>query len=241
MVDGQGAFLLRVYARIAGTYERANRLLTLGLDRRWRRRAVRLAVAGGGRDWLDVCTGTGETAAALARLAPPGTRVHAADFSEAMLAVARRKPGAERVAFHLAEAGALPFADGSMDLVTVSFATRNLDAGREALVRRFAEIRRVLRPGGRFVSVESSQPPWRVVRACRDRYVRLAVRALGRRPSGCDDGYAYLASSIRRFRPAEELALLLEEAGFTDVRLRRLLFGAAAVHLAVKRGGARGT
>jgi len=226
-----------IFAEVASTYERANRILTLGLDRRWRRRAVRLAVRGGGKVWLDVCSGTGETAAELARMSPPGTTVVAADFCPAMLEGVRRKSRtgpSNPVRPVLADVRRLPFPDSSVDLVSLSFATRNLNTSRENLGRTFSEFHRVLKPGGRFVNVETSQPPAGIVRVLFHAYVRTFVQPLGARISGSRTGYAYLASTIPRFYPAETLARILAEAGFAPVAFRRLFLGAAAVHEAVK-------
>lgn len=229
--------LKELFAEVAPTYERVNRVLTLGLDRRWRRKAVRLAVRGGGTRWLDVCTGTGETAAELARRAPAGTIVLAADFCAPMLAVGREKSAGARdkpVLALLADVRRLPFPDASLDLVTISFATRNLNLSKDILTETYREFHRVLRPGGRFVNLETSQPPRRSIRAIFHAYVRAFVRPLGSRISGSRAGYAYLASTIPRFYDAETLAGILRGAGFGGVTFRRLTFGVAAIHVARK-------
>lgn len=224
--------LQRLFAEVAPTYELVNRVLTFGLDAHWRRKAARLAAAGGGAAWLDVCSGTGETAVNLRALAPPGTRVVALDFCRPMLARAAAKPAGREIDFVLGDVKALPFADAGLDLITISFATRNINLSRAALVRTFAEFRRVLRPGGRFVNLETSQPRSRIVRALFHAYIRLVVRRVGALISGSQAGYAYLGTTIPRFYPAEELAAVLKEAGFSQVRVKRLMFGAAAIHLA---------
>lgn len=229
-----GRPLREIFGEIAGSYERVNRALTLGLDRGWRRRAARLAAGGGGARWLDVCSGTGEMAQALARRAAAGTDLVAVDFSLPMLARARTKPGLERTGFVLADVKRLPFPDAAFDLVTISFATRNINLSREILESTFREFRRVLRPGGRFVNLETSQPAVRVIRALFRGYVGLVVRRVGLRLSGTQAGYAYLASSIRGFYGAGELADVLRAAGFDDVSFERLMFGAAAVHVSKK-------
>jgi len=222
---------------LAPTYERANRVLTLGLDRVWRRRAARRAARGGGDVWLDVCSGTGEMAQALSRLAPAGTRIVALDFSPSMLARARRKDMAAPTAFVLGDVKRLPLEDAAVDLVTVSFATRNLRLSRDVLVATFRELFRVLKPGGRFMNVETSQPRARLIRVLFHAYAALVVRRVGYRLSGSRAGYAYLAASMRSFYGPAELAGLLEEAGFAPVEAAPLFFGAAAVHLARKPAG----
>jgi demethylmenaquinone methyltransferase / 2-methoxy-6-polyprenyl-1,4-benzoquinol methylase len=234
MSEPSAPSIRQIFAEVPPTYERINHILTLGLDVLWRRRAARLAATGGAQ-WADLCTGTGETAACLARLAPQGTTIHAVDFSLPMLEVARRKPEADRIAWVSASVDALPFPDGTFDRMTMSFATRNLNSDRTVLVQRFAEIRRVLKSGGSFVNLETSQPPWRPIRRLRDLYVRLSVASIGSRISGSRTAYAYLAKSIVSFYTADELTGILREAGFDQVTFRRLLCGVAAIHRGMKQ------
>jgi len=227
-------FVRRIFAEVPATYELINHILTFGLDILWRRRAARLAAAGGGDRWADVCTGTGETAIYLSRLAPAGTKIYAIDFSLPMLAQARGKAQAERLSILAADVSALPFPDESFDLLTISFATRNINLSKDVLVRTFAEFRRVLKPGGRFVNLETSQPPLAPVRFCFRLHVKLFVKLTGSLISGSRSAYAYLAETIPRFYGAEELADLMRQAGFGTVTFKRHLFGAAAVHEALK-------
>lgn len=230
-----GSAVQNMFTEVPATYELVNHVLTLGLDVLWRRRAARIAAKAGGTDWADMCTGTGETAVYLSRLAPKGTRVFGVDFCSPMLEKAREKPDAAGITFVESDIKTLPFEDSSLDLVTMSFATRNINLSREVLVRSFAEYYRVLRPGGRFVNLETSRPPFAPVRKCFDLYVKLFVKQLGNRISGARTAYGYLASTIPRFYGAEELAQIMREAGFDEVSFKRLLFGAAAIHQAIKR------
>lgn len=226
-----------MYTRINRGYELVNHLFSLNMDTGWRRRAARLAAEGSGARWLDLCTGTGEMAIDLRRLAPEGAEVIGADFSRPMLRQARAKPGAERIAFLLADAAALPFAEASFDLVTISFATRNL-AGAGPLETFFREIHRVLRPGGRFVHLETSQPPSRPINFVFRHYVRATIPPLGRLVTGSTGPYRFLASSVVRFHGAAELTALLRAAGFSRVEHQALLFGAVAIHRASKEPSA---
>jgi len=227
----------KIFSEVPETYELVNHVLTFGLDRVWRRRAARLAARMGGTRWLDLCTGTGEMAVLLDRAAKDRTRVYAADFSLPMLRKAAAKPEARKVRFVLSEADHLPFPRNTFDLVTVSFATRNLHLDRGRLILTFEEVRRVLKPGGWFVNLETSQPSLSIVRKAFHVHVALWVRPVGSLLSGSRDGYAYLSHTIPRFYRAEELAGIMREAGFVEVSFRPLLFAAAAVHKGRKAAG----
>ena len=113
-----------------------------------------------------MCTGTGETAADLRRLAPHGTAIYALDFSLPMLREAKRKPEAEHIHFATSDVRWLPFPNESFDLVTISFATRNINLSEDILVQSFAEFHRILKPGGRFVNLETSQPSLLPLKKC---------------------------------------------------------------------------
>jgi demethylmenaquinone methyltransferase/2-methoxy-6-polyprenyl-1,4-benzoquinol methylase len=236
----------RFYTRIWGSYELINSILTLGMDSLWRMKAVRWviknhrsgsAVAG---KFLDICSGTGQTAINLSsglRRLPYPSCIIAADFSSQMLTQAAatiHEKGITNISFTLADALLLPFADNSFDAITISFATRNLDALPEHLLRAFREFHRVLKPGGCFYNLETSQPPLKIIRWFFHLYVKLTVKPIGWLISGSKSSYAYLSSSIRSFYPAPELEEILYEAGFKTVAYKRFLFGAAAVHQACK-------
>lgn len=224
----------RVFSEVSNTYEVVNHVLTFGLDVVWRRKAAKVAAIGGGTRWMDMCSGTGQTAMYLRRLAGENTMVAAADFSLPMLRKATVKPEADRIAFILADARALPFRDGTFDLITISLATRNIYVHRESLVRCLREFYRILRPGGRFVNLETSQPPSRPVRRLFHLYVRLAVRHIGYIISGSRAGYAYLAHTIPRFYSADAFSDIVHQAGFGKVHFYPMTFGVAAIHKAVK-------
>lgn len=219
----------RMYTHIDEGYELVNHLFSAGLDRAWRGRAAEVAAASGGARWLDLCTGTGEMAAALARRAPPGVTVTALDFSLPMVRHARAKSANGGVRFLLGDAARLPFADGSFDLVTISFATRNLEAGGP-LEGFFREVRRVLAAGGSFVHLETSQPAVAPVRALFRAYVRATVTPLGRLVTGAAGPYRFLTRSVLGFHDLGGLAALLEAAGFAEVTARPLMLGAVAIH-----------
>jgi demethylmenaquinone methyltransferase/2-methoxy-6-polyprenyl-1,4-benzoquinol methylase len=212
-----------MFDRIAPVYDAMNRVMTAGLDVRWRRVTAEAVVRPGDRV-LDAACGTGDLALADARA---GGRVTGLDFSAAMLARARRK--APQLEWVQGDALALPFADGSFDAATVGFGVRNLDD----LERGLRELRRVLVPGGRLGVLEITRPrgPLRVFYSLWfDRVVPLLGRML---PGG--SAYAYLPASVRRFPPVDELAALLERCGFGEVRYVTFAGGIVALHTGVAR------
>lgn len=209
-----------MFDRIAPVYDTMNRVMTAGLDRRWRRLAVREVVWPGDRV-LDACCGTGDLALE-AEL--HGGRVVGLDFSGRMLARARRKSAT--IEWVEGDALALPFEDASFDAATVGFGVRNLSD----LGHGLRELARVLRPGGMVAVLEITRPrgvlrPF--FRIWFDVLVPFAGRVL---PGG--KAYTYLPASVRRFPGAEDLAALLEGAGFEDVRFRLLGGGSVALHVA---------
>jgi demethylmenaquinone methyltransferase / 2-methoxy-6-polyprenyl-1,4-benzoquinol methylase len=210
----------RMFDRIAPVYDAMNRVMTAGLDRRWRRITVEQVVRKGDRV-LDACCGTGDLAiAAEAR----GADVVGLDFSEAMLERARSK--SREIEWVRGDVLALPFDDASFDAVTVGFGVRNVD-DLEAGLR---ELRRVLRPGGRIGILEITRPRGALAPFYRLWFDRV-VPAIGRAvPGGA--AYTYLPASVRRFPAPEELAALLEDAGFAAVRFRLFAGGIVALHVA---------
>ena len=210
----------RMFDRIAPVYDVMNRVMTAGLDQRWRRATVRAAVREGDRV-LDACCGTGDLAVA-ARSAGSG-EVVGLDFSERMLERARRK--APELEWIQGDLLALPFEDGSFDSAVVGFGVRNV----ENLEKALRELRRVLRPGGRVGILEITTPrgPLKLFyKLWFDRIVPLLGRLL---PGG--DAYTYLPASVRRFPRPEELAGLLGSCGFRDVEFRRFAGGIVALHV----------
>jgi demethylmenaquinone methyltransferase/2-methoxy-6-polyprenyl-1,4-benzoquinol methylase len=183
---------------------------------------------------MDVCSGTGETAAYLSRLAEKNTMVVAADFCSPMIRKATQKPEADQIVFTIADASALPFRDETFDLVAISFATRNINLNRKALIQYLREFYRILKPGGRFVNLETSQPSSRLVRRLFHLYVRLAVAPLGYMISGSRSGYVYLSRTIPRFYSADGLAHIIRQAGFARVGFHSMMFGVVAIHEATK-------
>ena len=210
-----------MFDRIAPVYDAMNRVMTAGLDRRWRRVTVEAVVRPGDRV-LDACCGTGDLAiAALGR----GANVVGLDFSEAMLERARKKSAA--VEWVAGDVLALPFEDAAFDAVTVGFGVRNV----ADLPLALRELRRMLPTGGRLAILEITQPRGALkpfFELWFDRIVPLLGKVL---PGG--NAYTYLPASVKRFPPAEGLVQLLEEAGFERVEFRLLAGSIVAVHTGV--------
>jgi demethylmenaquinone methyltransferase/2-methoxy-6-polyprenyl-1,4-benzoquinol methylase len=227
-------FLKKVFSEVPETYERINHTLTLGLDILWRRQTAKIAAASGGTHWADMCTGTGEMACYLSRLAKSGTVIYAVDFSIPMMTEAMKKPEARNIEFVVSDVKALPFPDESLDLITISFATRNINLSSDILVQTFTEFYRVLKPGGRFVNLETSQPSSLLFKWFFHFYIRLFVKFVGKLISGSHSGYAYLAHTIPRFYPPKALKDIMCRSGFKKVFHRELLFGVASIHQGIK-------
>jgi demethylmenaquinone methyltransferase/2-methoxy-6-polyprenyl-1,4-benzoquinol methylase len=209
-----------MFDRIAPVYDAMNRTMTAGLDRRWRRITAQSVVAPGDVV-LDACCGTGDLAIAGARV---GGRVTGLDFSERMLERARRK--APQLEWVSGDMLALPFADASFDAATVGFGVRNVDD----LARGLAELRRILRVGGRLGILEITRPRGPLAPFYRlwfDGVVPLVGKLL---PGG--SAYTYLPASVRRFPGPEVLAERIAAAGVTDVRYRTFAGGIVALHTA---------
>jgi demethylmenaquinone methyltransferase/2-methoxy-6-polyprenyl-1,4-benzoquinol methylase len=214
-----------MFDRIAGVYDRMNSVMTAGMHHAWRERAVDLARVAPGSRALDVATGTGDLAIALSRR---GADVVGQDFSEGMLALARKK--APQLRFEQGDALALPYGDGEFDAVTVGFGARNF----ADLPPGLAEMARVTKPGGRVVVLEITTPQ----RPPLSWFFRLwfdrVVPALGR-VAGDPDAYTYLPSSVRRFPGPRELAGELAAAGLRDVRWVLTAGGIIALHAGTRR------
>jgi demethylmenaquinone methyltransferase/2-methoxy-6-polyprenyl-1,4-benzoquinol methylase len=209
-----------MFDRIAGVYDAMNSVMTAGLHHRWRERAADLARVGPGTRALDVATGTGDLAIALARR---GAQVVGSDFSEGMLDRARAKSGAVR--WEQANALALPYADHEFDAATVGFGARNFSD----LPRGLGEMARVVRPGGRIVVLEITTPAKPPLSTFFSLWFDRIVPLLGR-VTGEDQAYSYLPSSVKRFPAPRELGSLMVAAGLTDVRWILTAGGIIALH-----------
>lgn len=222
-----------MFDNIAPTYDALNHTLSAGIDRLWRRRAVRIVAGSNPRRILDVASGTGDLALALARRMKEA-KVTGADISEGMLAIAREKAGraglADRTEFVAGDAEALDFADGSFDAATVAFGVRNfgdIDAG-------LREIRRVLRSGGMLTVLELSTPRNRAVGWLYGVYAHRILPWVGGMVSKDRAAYRYLPESVDEFPAPGRFVEMMSAAGFNDCRTRSLTFGVARIYTGVK-------
>jgi demethylmenaquinone methyltransferase / 2-methoxy-6-polyprenyl-1,4-benzoquinol methylase len=209
-----------MFDRIAGVYDAMNSVMTAGLHHRWRERAADLARVGPGKRALDVATGTGDLAIALARR---GTDVVGSDFSEGMLERARAKNAAVR--WEQANALALPYPDDSFDAATVGFGARNFSDLRQGL----SEMTRVVRPGGRVVVLEITTPTKPPLSTFFSLWFDRIVPLLGR-VTGENQAYSYLPNSVKRFPGPRELGSEMHGLGLRDVRWILTAGGIIALH-----------
>jgi demethylmenaquinone methyltransferase/2-methoxy-6-polyprenyl-1,4-benzoquinol methylase len=222
-----------MFDRIAGVYDLMNTAMTAGMHHRWRQRAADRAELQPGDVALDACCGTGDLAIELAaRVGPEGTVV-GCDFSEPMLELARRKAGdreLSQVRFEWADALELPYPDGAFDAVTVGFGARNL-ADLDGGLR---ELARVLRPGGRLVILEITQPRRPPLSTFYSLWFDRIVPVLGT-IAGNRGAYSYLPESVKRFPSPLGLAELMESAGLERIRYLLLAGGIIAIHSGARR------
>lgn len=224
-LDKRPAEVAAMFDDVAGRYDLTNDVLSLGMDRLWRRAVVAALAARPGERVLDIAAGTGTSSEPLAAA---GVQVVPADFSLGMLRAGRRR--SPQLAFAAADALRLPFADASFDAVTMSFGLRNVADTGQGL----RELARVTRPGGRLVLCEFSQPPNRALHTLYSRYLMGALPGIARRVSSDPASYVYLAESIQAWPDQRRIAHAVQDAGWQDVAWRDLSFGIVALHRAVR-------
>ena len=235
--EDKGTQVRRMFNRIAGRYDLLNGMLSLGFDRGWRRKTVDSLRAIAPRRVLDIAAGTGDMALLLCRRLSPSVSVVAADLSEEMMAVGRRKAAeaglSDRIAFEQQDCMALTYADASFDAVTVAFGVRNY----ADLERGLGEMYRVLRPGGGLRIVELSAPRRFPMKQLYGIYSSVFMPLVGGWFGLEKDAYRYLPASIRKMPQGEEMAALLRRQGFTDVRVRTFTGGVCTLYSATRPSG----
>lgn len=219
-----------MFSRIARRYDSANRLLSGGIDQWWRRRLVRRVKRAAPRDVLDLATGSGDVAFALAKALPPDSRIVGMDFCQPMLdqAIAKQTADASRgpnIRFQQGDGLALPCADAAFDAVTISFGLRNMADRHRAL----SEMRRVLRPGGHVHVLEFSQP-YRWFRPFYYLYTKRILPGIAGLITGDRAAYDYLNASIEAYPDHSGIAEELRRAGFRQVFATRMTLGIVALH-----------
>ena len=223
-----------MFDAIAPRYDLLNTVLSAGLDRYWRRVAIRSLAFTGRETLLDVCTGTGDVALAAVRVTRGARRAIGIDFAGAMLSRARSKAGetgvGDRVQLVRGDAMQLPMPDASVDGVTIAFGIRNVIKPEAAC----AEFRRVLKPGGRLAILEFGLPVVSAVRPLYLWYFRHVLPHIGRAVSRHDAAYSYLPASVGEFPFGEAFAAKLRGEGFNNVRSRPLSFGIVYLYTAEK-------
>ena len=220
-----------MFDAIAWRYDRLNHLLSAGLDKRWRRRAVRELRLTANDRVIDVCSGTADLAIESVNMSQAG-RVVGVDFSGAMLAIGLQKTRqaglTSQIALARGDAMALPFGDGVFDAATIGFGIRNV-ADPLAGCR---ELRRVLRPGGRLAILEFGMPETPILAALYGWYFRHVLPRIGRLLSRHSDAYEYLPASVAEFPSGTAFVTILRQAGFPAVRCVRLALGAVYLYVA---------
>ena len=212
---------------VAETYDVANDLLSAGRDRAWRKATAKAVDSKPGQSVLDLAAGTGSSSVTFLK---PGVRVVAGDFSQGMLNVGRKRH--PEIEFVFADATALPFEAEEFDTVTISFGLRNVVDTNKAL----REMLRVTQPGGRLVICEFSEVQNKLVRPFYNFYLAKLLPAVSRLASKTPEAYSYLSDSIKAWPNQEALAKQVTEAGWTNVQVQNLTFGAVALHIATKAG-----
>ena len=227
-------FIQEMFDDIAPSYDSLNHVMSLNVDRLWRRHALREVVDGTPQRILDVACGTGDSTIALAKAAAPGSEVTGVDISEGMMArvmeKAAREGVQERITLRQADAEALPYEEGSFHRVTCSFGVRNFEHKELGL----SEFYRVLKPGGKAVVLELSVPRNRLVRKAYDLYFLHLMPKIGGKLSGNKAAYRYLPASVHAFPSPEAFRDMMETAGFRHVRHRSLTWGLCRMFIGEK-------
>jgi ubiquinone/menaquinone biosynthesis methyltransferase len=231
--EQRAAKVLSLFSRIAPRYDLLNDLQSFGLHRYWKRRLIQLARPQPGQRALDLCCGTGDLALALARR---GVQVTGLDFSERMLAVARRKcevrTGEEGSPHYVCgDAQRLPYRDNSVEIVTIGYGLRNL----ASLETGLQEMLRVLRPGGRLLALDFGKPDNPLWRSLYFGYLRLFVPCLGLLFAGSAAAYRYILESLHHYPAQHGVAAKMRELGWVNVRIVSMLGGVMSINYGEKR------
>lgn len=219
-----------MFANIAERYDLLNRLVSLGMDRSWRRKAVAGLGLEGNERVADLGCGSGDLALEILSQ-DPDCQIIASDFTIEMIQVARRRPEAKRIHWLVADAQALPFAPQSFSAVVSGFLLRNVPD----LPLTLAEQARILQPNSKFAALDTTPPPSGPLRPLINFYFRRVIPFLGKWLAGDQAAYVYLPQSTQKFLEAEELANQIRAAGFASLRYQKLMLGSIAIHWATSK------
>jgi demethylmenaquinone methyltransferase/2-methoxy-6-polyprenyl-1,4-benzoquinol methylase len=228
-----------MFSGVPRRYDLLNRLLTLGLDQRWRRKAAEVCLESNPKRIMDLCSGTGDLAIELAERAKSGTEIIAADFCGPMLEAAKHKAvkmGLEdKITFQIADAASLPYDDGYFNIIGIAFGFRNLTFKNPKREQYIKEIFRVIAPGGKLVIVETSQPESVFLKKLSGLYYSSVVKPVGNVISGRSGAYSYLAYSARNYFKPSDVEDILKSVGFASVEYSPLWRGIAGIQVAEKK------
>ena len=223
-----------MFDHIAPTYDKLNHVLSMNVDKLWRRHALKEIVDGSAQRILDVACGTGDSTISIAQAAGEGSTVTGVDISEGMMALVEGKAAkagvADRIRLQVADGEALPYEDGAFDRVTCAFGIRNFENREKGL----AEFFRVLRPGGKLVILELSVPQKKGLRDLYNIYLGSILPLIGGWVSGDKAAYKYLAASVNAFPAPDRFCVTIETAGFTSVSYRTLSLGLCRMYVGHK-------
>jgi demethylmenaquinone methyltransferase / 2-methoxy-6-polyprenyl-1,4-benzoquinol methylase len=229
----KGEQVQAMFGSIASRYDLLNRLLSFGIDTRWRRFAVSLLSAPADGAILDIATGTGDMALEIAATTPPSVSIVGIDFCKEMIAIAAKKTEgsqyAQRINYAIAPCEAIPFPSGSFDAVTIAFGIRNVDNRIQGL----REMHRILKTGGRAVILEFSTPRSTIIKTIYHWYFRRLLPRIGGLFSRFD-AYQYLPDSVLEFPVQEEFKQMMENAGFVNPRHYTRTFGIVSIYVGEK-------
>jgi demethylmenaquinone methyltransferase/2-methoxy-6-polyprenyl-1,4-benzoquinol methylase len=214
-----------MFDAIAGRYDLMNRVMTMGQDQKWRRFVVKMAGDPGAGLTLDLATGTGDIGALMTDTHPQA-KVVGGDFSLNMLTEAKKRFSDKQISWQACDANMLPFADDIFQSVTFGYLLRNVDDALRVLI----EVRRVLKPGGKVVCLDTTPPTKNLLYPFVRFYFRFGIPILGKLIADDEAAYAYLTGSTMDFHNAEELARLFSKAGFINVGYKKFMLGTIGIH-----------
>ena len=229
--------LEKMFSEVPPRYDLMNRMLTFRFDVLWRRKAARECLMRNPKRILDLCTGTGDLAVQIEKLADGHAEITGLDYSDSMLSLAREKAlkkEFDHIRFVRGDAADLPFGNESLDSIGIAFAFRNLTYKNPDQMKFLKEIYRVLSSHGNFVIVETSQPSSKIMRYLFHNYLKIMVAGIGGNLSGHKKAYNYLAASARNFFSPAEVIEMLSETGFSQVRHKKLMGGIAGITVGIK-------